>query len=141
MLNVKIRTTTGKLCSFELCSVIYHNSSGHTESVYDDMHELECCLLGYIYYYHNFHPFCEHVNSDEQISETIWSPGQYAHDVNSPGCERLGDINRPKRISMVHHLLLEELTIYAFFYDFHYVILRSRLVKSLHEGFTDDRAP
>jgi hypothetical protein len=67
MLNVKIRTTSGKLCSFELCSIICHNSSRHTESVYDVLQELDCCLLGYIYYWHNFHPFSESVNFDEQI--------------------------------------------------------------------------
>jgi hypothetical protein len=103
------------------------------------MQELDCCLLGYIYCWHSFHPFSERVNSDEQISETTWSPGQDAHDVDSPDCKRLGDINRSKRIGMLHRLLLEELA--AFLHDFHCVILRSRPVKSVHEGFTDDRAP
>jgi hypothetical protein len=42
---------------------------------------------------------------------------------------------------MLHHLLLIELTIYAFLYDFHYVILRSSPVKSMPKRFTDDRAP
>jgi hypothetical protein len=42
---------------------------------------------------------------------------------------------------MLRHLLLVELAIYAFLYDFHCVILRSSPVKSVPKGFTDDRAP
>jgi hypothetical protein len=42
---------------------------------------------------------------------------------------------------MLHHLLLVELAISTFLYDFHCVILHSRPVKSVPEGFTDDRAP
>jgi hypothetical protein len=41
---------------------------------------------------------------------------------------------------MLHRLLLKELTISAFLYDFDCVILRGRLVKSMPERFTDDRA-
>jgi hypothetical protein len=75
MLNAKIRTTFGKLCSFELCSLICQNTFGHAESVYDALQELDYCLLGYVYCWHNFYPISERVNSDEQISETTWSPG------------------------------------------------------------------
>jgi hypothetical protein len=139
MLNAKIRITFGKLCSFELCSIICQNSSGHTKSVYDALQELDRCLLGYIYCWHDLHPFSERVNSDEQISKITWSPGQDAHDVDSPDCEWSGDINRSKRISMLHCLLLKELAISAFLHDFHCVILCSRPVKSVPEGFTDDR--
>jgi hypothetical protein len=85
-----------------------------------------------------FHPFSERVNFDEQISETNWSLGQDAHDVNSPYRKRPGDINRPKWITMLHRLLLEELTTSAFLHDFHYVILHGRLVKSVPESFTYD---
>jgi hypothetical protein len=106
MLNAKIRTTSHKLCSFELCSVIHQNSFGHTESVYDALQKVDCCLLGYIYCWHGFHPFSERVNSNEQISETTWSPGQDAHDVDSPDYKRPGDINRSKRIGMLRRLLL-----------------------------------
>jgi hypothetical protein len=141
MLNAKIRTTSSKLGSFELCSVICQNSSGHTESIYDALQELDCHLLGYIYCWHIFHPFSEHVNSDKQISKTAWSPGQDAHDVDSPDCKRLGDINRSKRINTLHCMLLEELAISAFLHDFHRVILCGRPVKSVSEGFTDDRSP
>jgi hypothetical protein len=88
MLNAKIRTTSGKFCSFELCSIICQNSSGHAESVYDALQELNCCLLGYIYCWHDFHPFSERVDSDKQISETTQSPGQDANDVDSPDYER-----------------------------------------------------
>jgi hypothetical protein len=42
---------------------------------------------------------------------------------------------------MLLHLLLVELAISAFLYDFHCVILRSRPVKFMLEGFTDDRVP
>jgi hypothetical protein len=70
MLDAKIRTTPDKLCSFELCSVVCQNFTGNVESVYDALQELYYCLLGYIYYWHNFHSFSERVNSDEQISET-----------------------------------------------------------------------
>jgi hypothetical protein len=42
---------------------------------------------------------------------------------------------------MLRRLLLVELAIFAFFYNFHCVILRSRLLKSVPEGFTDDRTP
>jgi hypothetical protein len=41
---------------------------------------------------------------------------------------------------MLRCLFLVELVISAFLYDFHCVILRNRLVKSVPEGFTDDRA-
>jgi hypothetical protein len=41
---------------------------------------------------------------------------------------------------MLRRLLLVELVVSAFPYDFHCVILRSRLIKSMSEGFTDDRA-
>jgi hypothetical protein len=140
MLDVKIRTSN-KLCSFELRPVIYQDSSGHTESVYDALQELDCCLLDYIYCWHGFHPFSERVNSDEQVSKTIWCPGQDAHDVDSPCCKRLGDMNRPKRIGMLRCLLLEELTISAFLHDFHCIILHGRPVKSVPESFTDNRAP
>jgi hypothetical protein len=89
----------------------------------------------------DFHPFSERVNSDEQLSETTWSLGQDAHDVNSPDCKRLEDINRPKRIDMLRRLLLEELAISAFLHDFHCIIHRGRPVKSVPKGFTNDRAP
>jgi hypothetical protein len=75
MLNAKLHTTSSKLCPFELCSIIYQNSSGHAESVYDALQKLDCCILGYIYYWHGFHPFSECVDFDEQISETTGSPG------------------------------------------------------------------
>jgi hypothetical protein len=140
MLNAKIYTTSGKLCSFELCFVIYQNSFGHTESVYDALQELDYYLLGYIYCWHNFHPFSEHINSDKQISKITWSPWKDAHNVDSPDCKRPGDINRSKRISMLHYLLLEELAILAFLHDFHRVILCGRPVEPVPKGFTDDRA-
>jgi hypothetical protein len=39
------------------------------------------------------------------------------------------------------HRRLVELAISTFLYDFHCVILHSRPVKSVPEGFTDDRVP
>jgi hypothetical protein len=140
MLNAKIRTISGKLCFFELCSIICQNSSRHAESIYDALHELDRNLLGYIFYWHDFHLFSERVDSNEQISETTRSPRQDAHDVDSPDCERPGDINRPKRISMLHRLLLVELAISVFLHDFHCIILHNRPVKSVPEGFTNERA-
>jgi hypothetical protein len=141
MLDAKIRTTSDKLCSFKLCFIICQNSSGHAESIYDALQELDCYLLGYIYCWHDFHPFSERVNSNEQISETTWCTRQGAHNIDSPDCKRPGDINRPKRIDMLCHLLLKELAISAFLYDFHYIILRGRPVKSMSARFIDDRAP
>jgi hypothetical protein len=118
MLNAKIHTTSVKFGSFELCSVIYQNSFGHAKSVYDALQELDCHLLGYIYCWHGFHLFSECVNHEKQISKTAWSPGQDAHDVDSPDCKKPGDINRPKRIGMLRCLLLKELAISAFFTTF-----------------------
>jgi hypothetical protein len=109
--------------------------------VYVAMQELDCCPLHYIYCWHNFHPFSERVNSDEQIYETTWCPVQDAQDVDSPDCKRPEDINRSKMIDMLHHLLLEELAIFTFLYDFHCVILHSRSIKSMPERFTNDRVP
>jgi hypothetical protein len=70
-----------------------------------------------------FHPLGERVNSDKQISDPTWCPRQDAHDINSPDCKRPEDIDRPKRIGMLRHLLLKELAISAFLYNFHCVIL------------------
>jgi hypothetical protein len=92
-----------------LCIIVCQNSSGHAESVYDALQELDRYLLGYIYYWHGFHPLGERVNSDEQISETTWCSRQDVHDVDSPDCKRPGEIDKPKRIGM----LLEELAILA----------------------------
>jgi hypothetical protein len=65
MLDAKIRATSNELCPFELCTIVYQNSSGHAESVYDALQELDCCLLGYIHRWHGFYPLGEHVDSDE----------------------------------------------------------------------------
>jgi hypothetical protein len=75
MLNAKLYTTSSKLYPFELYSIICQNSSGHAKSVYYALQELDCCILGYIYCWHGFHPLSECVDSDEQISETTWTPG------------------------------------------------------------------
>jgi hypothetical protein len=75
MLNAKLHATSSKLCPFELCSIICQNSSAHIESVYDALQELDFCILSYIYSWHDFHPFSERVDFDEQISETTRSPG------------------------------------------------------------------
>jgi hypothetical protein len=61
--------------------------------------------------------------------------------VDSPDCKRPGDIDRPKRISMLHLLLLKELTIIIFLYDFHCVILCCGPIKSMYECFPDDPVP
>jgi hypothetical protein len=65
MLDAKIRTTPGELCSFELCTIVCQNSSGHTEPIYDALQELDCCLLRYIHRWHDFHPLGERVDPDE----------------------------------------------------------------------------
>jgi hypothetical protein len=70
MLDAEIRTISDKLCSFELHTIVFHNPSGHAESVYDALQELDRGLLGYIHCWHGFHPLGERVNFDEQISET-----------------------------------------------------------------------
>jgi hypothetical protein len=140
MLDAKIHTTSDKLCSFELCTIVCQNSSGHAKSVYDTVQKLDCCLLGYIYYWHGFRPLGECVDPNEQVSESTWCPEQDAHDVDSPYCKRLGDVDRPKGIGKLRHLLLEELAIYAL-YDFHCIILRYGPIKTMSECFPDDRVP
>jgi hypothetical protein len=143
LLDAKIHTTSDKLCSFELRSIICQNSFWHVESVYDALQELDCCLLGYIYCWHDFHSFSERGNSDEQISETTWWLGQDAHDVNSPDCKRPRDINRSKSIDMLHCLHLKELAISVFLYDFHCVILpcMSALPTIEHHDECDPHTP
>jgi hypothetical protein len=42
---------------------------------------------------------------------------------------------------MLRSLLLEELALFALFYDFHYLILCYRQVESMLECFYDDRVP
>jgi hypothetical protein len=138
MMDAKICTTPDKLCSFELYSIICQNYYGHTESVYDALHKLDCCILGYIHCWHDFHLLGEHVNSDEQISETTWCPRQDAYDVDSPDCKRLRDNDRMKRIVMLRRLLLKELTISTFVYDFHCIIIRCGSVKSMLKRFPND---
>jgi hypothetical protein len=54
--------------------------------------------------------------------------------------QRAGEINRPKRICMLHCLLLEELIILTLGDDFHNVILSCRPVETVPEGFAYDRA-
>jgi hypothetical protein len=76
MLDAKIHATFEELCSFELCTIIYQNSYGYAESVYNALQEPDHCILGYIYCCHGFHPLGERVNSDEQISEPTWCPGK-----------------------------------------------------------------
>jgi hypothetical protein len=49
MLDVKIRTTSDKLRSFELCTIVCQNYSEHAKSVYNALQELDRCLLSYIY--------------------------------------------------------------------------------------------
>jgi hypothetical protein len=44
MLDAKICTTSDKLCSFELCMIVCQNSSRHTKSVYDALHDLNYFL-------------------------------------------------------------------------------------------------
>jgi hypothetical protein len=141
MLDAKIYTTSDKLCSFELCTIVCQNSSWHVKSIYDALQELHRCLLGYIHCWHGLHPIGEHINSDEQISENTWCPRQDAYDVDSLDYKRPRYINRPKRIGMHQHLLLEDPAISAFLYDFYCVILHCVPVKSMPECFFDDRAP
>jgi hypothetical protein len=141
MLDAEIRTTSDKLCPFELCTVVCQNTPGHAESVYDALLELYCYRLGYIHCWYDFHPLGERVNSVEQISEPSRCPRQNTHDVSSPDCKRPRDIDRSKRIGMLCHIFLEELVISAFLYDFYCIILRYGPVKSMPKHFPDDRVP
>jgi hypothetical protein len=70
MLDVKIYTTSCKLCSFELCTIIYEDPSGNTESKDYDLQKLDCYLLRYVYYWHCLHPLDECVNGYEEIYVT-----------------------------------------------------------------------
>jgi hypothetical protein len=120
MLDTKIRATSDELCSFELCTIIYQDSSGHVESVYYALQELNHCLLGYMAWLPSIWWTCQL----RQISiRTLLVPSTGAHNVNSLDCKGPGDINRPKRIDMLHCLLLKELTVFTPFYDFHRIIL------------------
>jgi hypothetical protein len=91
-----------------------------------------------IYYWHGFHPLDEHVDSDEQKPEPFWCRGKDAHDVDSPNCEWLGEINGPKRIVMIHCLLLKELTILALGDGLHRIVLSRVPVESMSKCFADD---
>jgi hypothetical protein len=88
MLDAIIHTTSDKLCSFELRTIVYQNPYGHAKSVYDALQKFDRCILGYIHCWHGFHPLGGCVNSDEQISETTWYPRQDVYDVDSPDCKR-----------------------------------------------------
>jgi hypothetical protein len=65
MVDTNIRAVSYKLRSFKLGSIIYHNSLGHAESVYDALQELDRCFLRYVHHWHGFHPLCELVDCDE----------------------------------------------------------------------------
>jgi hypothetical protein len=56
-------------------------------------------------------------------------------------CNGPVEINRPKRICMLHYLLLKELIFLAYGDDLHRVIPSCRLVETMAEGFAYDRAP
>jgi hypothetical protein len=43
MLDAKIHTTPDELCSFELCPIVCQDSSGHAESIYHALQELDHC--------------------------------------------------------------------------------------------------
>jgi hypothetical protein len=64
-MDAEVHTTSDELCSFKLCTIVYQNSSGHVEYVYDALQELDRYLLGYIHHWHGFHPLGERVDSDE----------------------------------------------------------------------------
>jgi hypothetical protein len=76
MVNTKINATSYKLHSFELNSVVYQDSLGHTESVYDALQELDYCFLCYVHHWDSFHSFGEWVDCNEQESESSWRPGR-----------------------------------------------------------------
>jgi hypothetical protein len=65
MVDIKIRTVSYKLHSFKLGYIIYQDSSGHVESVYDVLQELDSCFLRYVHHWHGFHPLGERVDCDE----------------------------------------------------------------------------
>jgi hypothetical protein len=55
-------------------------------------------------------------------------------------CKGLGEIDRPKRISILRCLLLEELTIFTLGDDFHHVILNRGPVETMPESLAYDRS-
>jgi hypothetical protein len=65
MMDTKIRATSYTLHSFELSSIVCQDSSGHAESVYDALQELDHCYLRYVHHWHSFHPLGECVDYDE----------------------------------------------------------------------------
>jgi hypothetical protein len=140
MVDVEIYTTSDKLSSFELSPIICEDPLGHTESEYDALQKLDCCILSDVYYWHCLHPLCEGVNNNEQESKTSWCPGQNTHDVDSLDCERPAEIDRPERICMLGSLLLEELAVFALGDNFNRVILGCGLVEPMPECLADDRA-
>jgi hypothetical protein len=65
MLDAKIRATSNELCSFELFTIVYQDSSGYTKSVYDALQKLDRYLMGYVHHWHGSHPLGERINFDE----------------------------------------------------------------------------
>jgi hypothetical protein len=80
------------------------------------------------------------VHSDKEKFESSQCPGQDAHDVNSPDCEWSGEIDRLKRVSMLHSLLLKEPAVPALGDDLHRVIISCGAVETMSECFFYDRA-
>jgi hypothetical protein len=139
MVDIKIRATSYKLCSFKLGSIVCQDSSEHVESINDVLQKLDRGFLSYVHHWHSFHPLGECVDCKE--SESSWCPGQNTHDVNSSYCKVSGEIDQPKRICMLCCLLLEELAIITLGDDLHRVILSCRPVETMSECLDYDKMP
>jgi hypothetical protein len=141
MVDTKVGAASHKLCSFELSPVICQNPFGYDEPVYDALQELDhCFLLDIHYWYRSIH----FVNVLIATNKNLNPPGALGKMPTMsipPDCKGLGEINRPKRICMLHCLLLKELTVLAFGNDLHHVILSFRPVETVLEGFAYDRVP
>jgi hypothetical protein len=75
MFDVEIYTTPCELGSFELCTIVYDDPSENAESKDYNLHELNCCLMCDVYYYHCLHPLTEHVNGDKEKNVPFRCPG------------------------------------------------------------------
>jgi hypothetical protein len=48
-----------------LSPIISEDPLGYAEPVYDTLHELDCCVLRDVHYWHSFHPLDERLDSDK----------------------------------------------------------------------------
>jgi hypothetical protein len=101
MFNAEVCTVPCELCSFKLSTTVCEDPFGYVKFEDYPLQEFDGCLLCDIYYWHCLHPLGERVNCDEEKHEPSQYSGKHIHNVNSPNCEWIGEIDRLKRIDML----------------------------------------